>query len=234
MALTPAKQISKPMAATVAVAGFTTAGGTSDTITAALTTVLSTAGNLGVSVPLAVGSATAEGVDTASGFNLAKIYASATGKNYQDGNGNDVYGKVTNAGSAWTLSYFSAPNGVEAAFAIPASASIAFDVPYIFSLSDLPMRAITGTAERHVAPDLAAYGFRAQADVMTVTSANTLSAMSQTFVGPYSQLIVNNQTFTPYGTSPDYTVTGTTVTWSASNVGFALAPGDKVIHFYAY
>jgi len=234
MSLLAAKQIQKFLAGTVGIAGLSTIGGTSDTITTALTTALSSAGNGGVSVPLQVGSSTQEGVDVATGFNLAKIFASATGKNYTDVGGNDVYGKVSVAGSVWTISYFSAPGGAEAAFAMPASASIAFDVPYIFSFADLPLRALTGATERHVAPDLAAYGFRSQADALTVTAANVLSALSQTYAGSFFMLIVNGMVYTPYGSNPPFSVAGSTITWNSSNAGFALATSDDVKAVYSY
>ncbi len=234
MSLLLAKQIGKLLTATVGIAGFATAGGTSDTITTALTTALATAGNGGVSVPLQVGSATQEGVDTAAGFNLAKVFLSASGKTLTDGNGNDVYGKVSVAGAVWSIAYFSAPGGVEAAFAMPAAASIAFDVPYIFSFADLPLRALTAVAERHVGPDLAAYGFRSQGDALTVTAANTLSALSQTAAGTFFLLVVNGLAYTALGSNPPFSVAGTAVTWSAANAGFALMPGDDVKAVYSY
>ena len=232
--LTQAKQIAKFQAAFVGISSFSTAGGSSDAITAALTTALSSAAFSGGSVPLQVGSPTNEGVDTAPGFNTTKIYLTATGKNYTDGNGNDVYGKITFASNAYTLSYFSAPGGTETAFAMPAAASIAFDVPYIFSFADLPLRALTGVSERHVAPDLAAYGFRMQPDALTVTSTNTLSALSQTYVVGMAQLNVNGIIYASWDPSPAFTISGKTVTWNATNAGFPLATTDDVTIAYTY
>lgn len=71
-----AKQINKLLQAWTGISGLSTAGGTSDTITTALTTALNTAGNGGVSVPLQVGSNAQMGVNTSTGFNTTPIYQS--------------------------------------------------------------------------------------------------------------------------------------------------------------
>lgn len=232
--LTPAKQIEKKLQAWVGIAGFATAGGTSDTITSALTTALNTAGNGGVSVPLQVGSASTEGVNTAAGFNLTDVFNGATGQRLTDTNGNDVYAKITNSGSTWTLSYFSAPGGTEAAYTMAASTSINFEVPYIFSFDHLPFTAIAALVDRHIAPDLATFGFRLFAEALTVTAANTLSAITNAATGTVQQLIVNGIVYTSLGSAPPFTVSGKAVTWSASNAGFSLATTDDVKAVYSY
>lgn len=229
----PAKQINYFLEARVGVSGFSSAGGASDTITSALTTALSTASRAGGSVPLQVGSANLEGVDTATGFNLTPIYI-ASGVRLTDTNGNDVYGKITNSGSTWTLSYFSAPSGAEAAYTMAASTSIAFEVPYIFSFADLPLTAITAVTDRHIAPDPANQGMRLQTDALTVTATNTVSALSRTQNGGVFFLYVNGVAYRNVGGSPPVSVSGTVVTWNATNAQFALATTDEVTAFYSY
>lgn len=229
-----AKQIQKFMLAWVGITGFSTAGGTSDTITSALTTALNTAGNGGSAVPLQVGSATQEGVSTAAGFNLTDVYVVSTGDKLVDGAGNEVYAKVSNSGSVWTLSYFSAPNGTETAYTMVASTSISFEIPYVFTFDHLPYTAITAMVSRHIAPDLATFGYRETSEALTVTAANTVSNFTYTPTGAKTQLIVNGVVYMPIGASPPFTVSGKVITWSAANAGFALATTDEVKVAYAY
>lgn len=228
------KQIQKNLQAWVGIAGFTAAGGSSDTITTVLTTALTTAGNGGASVPLQVGSATQMGVNTAAGFNVTPVYAAGTKDVLLDSAGQEVYGKITNAGSAWTLSYFSVVSGTETAFTMPASTAIDFEVPYVFSFDLLPLTAITAALQRHVAPDPSANAGRTQADALTVTATNTLSALSRTYAGPWAMLLVNGVTYANFGPTPPFSVSGTAVTWSAANAGFALATTDEVKVIYGY
>ena len=228
----PAKQINYFLEARVGISGFSSAGGSSDTITSALTTALSTASRSGGSVPLQVGGATQEGVDTAAGYNLTPIYAGPI--RLTDANGNDVYGKITVSGSTWTLSYFSAPNGTETAYTMAASTSIGFEVPYVFSFADLPLTALTATTDRRIAPDPASTGMRLQQDALTVTAANTLSTLSKSATGGVFMLLVNGVAYTTAGTGAPVSVSGTTVTWSATNAGFALATTDDAKAVYSY
>ncbi len=229
-----AKQITKFLQAWVGIAGFSTAGGTSDTITTVLTSALNTAGSGGVSVPLQVGSATQMGVSTTAPFNVTAVFVAGTKDVLLDGNGQEVYAKITNAGSAWTLSYFSVVGTAETAYAMAASTAIDFEVPYIFSLDALPVTAITGATQRHISPDPAAFAGRTQPDALTVTAANTLSALSKTYAGPWAILIVNGVQYTNFGSTPPFSVSGTAVTWSAANAGFPLATTDEVKAIYGY
>lgn len=229
-----AKQINKLLQGWVGVLGLSSAGGTSDTITTALTTALNTAGNGGVSVPLQVGSNAQMGVNTSAGFNTTPIYQGGSKDVYLDAAGQEVYGKLTNSGSTWTLSYFSIVGTTETAFAMPASAAIDFEIPYVFTFDALPMTAITSLVNRHMAPDPSANGQRFQPDALTVTAANTLSALSRAYAGPYAALIVNGVTYTNFGASPPFTVSGMAVTWNAANAGFALATTDEVKAIYGY
>jgi hypothetical protein len=229
-----AKQIEKFLQGWVGIAGLATAGGTSDTITTVLTTALNTAGNGGVSVPLQVGSNAQMGVNTSTGFNTTPIYQGGSKDFYLDANGQEVYGKITVSGSTWTLSYFSIVGTTETAFTMPASAQVDFEVPYVFSFDALPMTAITSLVNRHIAPDPSANGQRFQPDVLTVTAANVVSALSRAYAGPYAMLIVNGVVYTNFGPAAPFSVSGTAVTWSAANAGFPLATSDEVKAIYGY
>jgi hypothetical protein len=69
---------------------------------------------------------------------------------------------------------------------------------------------------------------------VAVTAPNTLAALSQSVTGTMFLLIVNGQTLVSVGGSPPFTVSGTTVTWSATNAGFALQTTDTVVAVYTH
>ena len=238
--LTQAKQIAKFLMAPIGVSGFSTAGGPSDTVTAAITSALNAAADNGGSVPLVAGSGAygsqVEGVITAAGLNLTPIYSSGTKLKYLDGNGSEVYGKFSVSGSTWTLSYFSLVGGAETAFAMPASAMLAYEVPYLFNFDHLPYTALMAIVERHVATAVAltGAGTRLFAEAVAVTSANTLAALTNTATGVLQKLNVNGLIYTNLGSAPPFSIAGKTVTWSAANAGFALAPSDSVSAEYSY
>jgi hypothetical protein len=233
MAIQP-KQIAKLLQAWVGIAGFTAAGGTSDTITSVLTTALGTAGNGGVSVPLQVGSGSQEGVNTSTGFNQTQVFLASNGDRLVDGAGNDVYAKITNSGSVWTLSYFSAPNGTETPYTMVASTVINFEVPYVFTFDHLPYTAIAAMIERHIAPDLATFGYRQTMETLTVTATNTLANAAYAPNGTTALLLVNGVAYTATGAAPPFSYSGKTLTWSAANAGFSLATTDDVKFVYSY
>lgn len=74
---------------------------------------------------------------------------------------------------------------------------------------------------------------RIQTDKLSVTSTNTLSALSATYAGTFFLLIVNGQTLNTVGASPPFTVSGTAVTWSAANAGYNLETTDSVVAVYS-
>lgn len=71
-------------------------------------------------------------------------------------------------------------------------------------------------------------------EALTVTSVNTLSALSNSAVGTLFMLIVNGVVYTTAGGAPPVSVSGTAVTWNATNAGFSLATTDKVIAIYSF
>lgn len=69
---------------------------------------------------------------------------------------------------------------------------------------------------------------------LAVTALNTLAALSSTPAGAYITLVINGMTYTPTGSSPPFSVSSTTVTWSAANAGFSLLTSDIVIAIYTH
>ena len=103
-------------------------------------------------------------------------------------------------------------------------------VPYIFA--NTPGGASIPLS--YLDADFAAVNNKAQIqmEALTITVANTLPALSQTYSGNLFLLIVNGMTFVPAGASPPFSVTGTAVTWLSSTWG--INPGDSVFAVYSY
>ncbi len=238
MSLFRAKQIAKFNSAWVGLTGFAAAGATSDTLTTALTGVLSTAGDGGLPVPLQAAVKTrgsqVMGVLAAAPDNICTLFDGVSGLQIQDANGHDVYGRITVTGAVWTLGYFVAPGGVEAPYAMPAGQVLSIDIPYLFSFDLWPQTAGIGSRTRHAAPDAAAYGWREFSEQLTVTGANALSALTNAPDGRKTTLNVNGVVVPGGGASPAFTVAGKSVTWSAANAGYALDTSDTVFATYTY
>lgn len=231
--LIQAKQINKPMISMVGLGTFTTSATSSDAVTTALTTALNTASSSGGSVPLAVGSNTAEGVSTTTGLNLVQLFvAGSTKQRLVDSNGNDVYGKITQATGIYTVSYFTSPSGVEGVYAFSSPTIVDMEIPYWFSFADLPSNAFIAVTERHVSPDLAGTT-RVQSDTLTPTGVNVLPSLSRTATGVLFDLNING-VIIPAGASTGVSVSGTTVTINATNLGYNVTTTDVVAAFYSY
>lgn len=83
------------------------------------------------------------GIVTTTPNNKVQIRASATQQPFEaTPGGPDVYGRITEAGGAYTLSYFYDDNGVETAFTMPTDVGIDILYPESVDFSDLPFNAI--------------------------------------------------------------------------------------------
>lgn len=227
MTLVQSKQISKIISGSTAIAGFSAAGA-SNNISTVLGTALSTAGSGGVSVPLQPSTGeTVIGVVTSGAANRVEI---------NDGNlftpaGNEVYGRVTETGGVYTLTYYSSVGGTETAYTLPAT-TIKFEFNYRFDFARLPADFAAIASIRIVGQGGGATGATVKVEAIAVTGANTLALLSKTpdFTANVL-LIVNGVVETSLGTA-SFTVSGKTITWNAANSGYALAVADKVFAQY--
>lgn len=230
MSLLQAKQINKQLAAYVRVSGFS-ASGTSDPVTTDITTVLSTAGEGAVSVPLQVADTTNIGVIT-TGNNRVEIYDATTKLKLQDG-GNEIYGRLTESSNVYTLSYFTLVAGVETAYSF-ATTVIDFEFAYKFDFNRLPFASIINVKTRNVSddPSNSGTGGLGIVEVLTVTAPNTLANLTKTPNGGVI-LFVNGQGITSADSPAAFTRSGKELTWSATNAGYALATTDLVVANYS-
>lgn len=228
MTLIQSKQVSKVLAGHIKVSGFSASGGSND-ITTALGTAVASAGNGGVAVPLQVsGNEVTVGVVT-TGNNRAEI----DDGNLDDGNGNEVYGRLTESGGVYTLTYYSLVADTETAYTFGASTSIDFEFGYRFDFSRLPADFAITTAYRIVDPGgKTGGGASLHTELLTVTAADTVSNLAKT---PDSTanviLLINGLAYSTLGNA-DFAVAGKAITWNSGNAGFSIEVNDKVIAQY--
>ena len=224
------KQLNFNLFAPLGVSGFS-ASGVDDVVTAVITTALSTAGRGGVSVPLQVSSSDSVGVITA-GDNRTEIIASATKQRLSDANGNEVYGKLTETGGIYTLSYYSLINGVETAYTMP-STSVDFFFNYCFDANRLPPNFAVALPTRIVNQDpTKGQSASQQIERLTVTALNTVSNLTKTPVSGSLQLIVFGIVHSLADSPTPFSVSGKSITWNAVNAGYDLETSDNVIAEY--
>lgn len=213
-----------------------TASGSSTVVTTPITTVLSTAGDGGVAVPLQVFTTSTVGLVTTGADNVVLIGLNATKKPTADGSGNEVYGRLTEASGVYTVSYFTLVAGTETAYSFGSSTAIDIYFVYQFDLARMPRNAGVSVNARLIQNDPSGIGSGSiiKFEKLTVTALNTLSALT---IAPTSgttiQLIVNGKNENPFGGgSAAFSVSGTAVTWSATNAKYALQTTFDVIAFY--
>jgi hypothetical protein len=220
------KQILKVLAGVVRLGGVSATGGSTN-ITTALGTALSTAGAGGVSVPVQPSVSLGLGLITTGSTNRVEI---------NDGtlfvSGNEVYGRLTETGGVYTVTYFTLVAGVETAHSFGSATTVNLDIPYRFDFARYPTDSPIATAYRIVGGTASAPA-RIQTEPLTVTATNTLSELAFTpDVTANVTLFVNGVAYHSLGTA-DFTVSVKTITWNQTNAGFALGVGEfRVIASY--
>ena len=69
-------------------------------------------------------------------------------------------------------------------------------------------------------------------EALAVTGANALAPLSQTpYPGSFT-ILVNGRGFSSAGSPPDFSVSGTALTWLSTE--YSVSPGDDVIAIYFY
>lgn len=240
MSTIPAKQIIKLLSAFVRANNFS-ASGSSTIVTTPITTALSNVGDGGVSVPLQVATAGTIGVITAAPANRAEIY-NATSKDKISAGDEEVYGRITESGGVYTLSYFTLSNaGIEAAYSFPSATPIDFEFSYRFDFARLPADAITSIQARNISndPALGGAGQTVRRERLTVTGTNTIANLTQTPIDAASvSLIVNGISYDTFGgAAAAFSINLATraITWNpaAPHAQFNIETDDRVIAQYS-
>lgn len=223
--LLQAKQIEKFTYGRMGVINFA-ATGIDDVVTTQITSAASSD-----SVPVQVGSSTAEGFITTGSDNKALIFDTTTKQAIDDGLGNEVYARLTEAAGVYTLSYYSIQGGTETSVDI-GTVSIDFFVNYSYSFKNLPVNVLTRVNSVLVGEDPANQSGRTiRNEKVTVTGTNTLANLAYTPIANSVALYVNGKAETE-GVSEAFTRSGKVLTWSAANAEYTLETTDDVTAHY--
>jgi hypothetical protein len=223
--LLQSKQIEKFQIAKMGVSAFSAAG-TDDVVTTEITTAAGVDG-----VPVQVGSATTEGFITTGANNKAWVLDATTKTTIDDGLGNEVYGRLTEAAGVYTLSYYSIQSGTETAVTLSAT-TIDFFVSYNYSFKNLPNDALIRVNSVVVGEDPSGAGGRPiRNEKITVTALNTLANLAKTPIDNTVALYVNGKAEAE-GASEAFTRVGKVLTWDATDAEYDLETTDDVVAHY--
>lgn len=214
------------------------ANGASNNITSVISTALGTAGRGGLAVPLQASVAEGLGVVTNGSTSRAYVYSAIGQDAFTTGDGEIVYGRVTESSGVYTLSYYTLTDaGQETAYSFSSSTAIDFDFNYRFDAARVPTDAIIRVFLKTVGEGSSAYPLPVT-ELLTVTATNTLSSLSKTPISAANfQLIVENCVYDTFGgsnASVSVNLSTKAVSWNPSSPysNFNIETTDRVIARY--
>lgn len=227
------KQIFKIIACEVRANAFTTTVSTTDIVTTEITTVLGSAGQGGSSVPVQVSpNDNSQGIITTGVNNRVEIWDNTTCLKLQDGDGNEVYGRITEAAGVYTLSYYSKVSGVETAFQMDGR-DIDFTINYRFTFEKFPGDCNLSISSRNVNDDpLGGLNGRCVCEEIAVTAQNDLDDLTYTpSDAGCVKWSVNHLSYCNGGSGPFSTV-GKVASWNPATGQYNLETTDCVCVCY--
>lgn len=172
-----------------------------------------------------------------------KVYLRVAGSGHQitdDVHGASIFARLTETSGAWTLSYFSLVNGTEVPFDFTGHPLVGSNINFrwceVVQAANYKPTSIVYAGEGIDEYDASSASAHLHInDVITITTnGQTALTLSQTPKdGNDVVLVINTAT---YNQPESFTVSGTTVTWTATaaNNGFDLETTDKIVANYAY
>lgn len=231
-----AKQIQRMLASSVLVTPITVALGATDVdITTDLATVLGTAGDNGVAVPVqnhTVGGLL-PGLLVTPNHNRVDVWIAGLETKLATPTGQEVYGRLVDTAGVYTVELFFLDTlGAETAFTTTAAVDLTFAVPYVFSFDLLPFDAFGSVRQLVYQDPSAASSASGKTEVLTVSALNTLSALALPYIaGGNAELNVNGQVV--HISTGCFSIAGTAVTWLPLVAGYDLDTTDSVVATYA-
>jgi len=230
------KQVSRIFAGSIKVTNMSVNSGNSSVVaTSAVTTALTTAGDNSTAVPLVASSGpSVVGVIVTAPLNLVKIWDTTTKMVLSSSAGTEVYGKLTNSGSVYTISFYYLDGaGVEQAHTFSSNQAFDFDFCYRYKFEQIPADFAIAQIVRNIDLDLGGAGTTPFIEILTVTGTNIVSNLSQTPNTSYPILLIVNGLSEPnVGVNASFSVAGVVITWNAANAGYSLATTDVVYAQY--
>ena len=181
------------------------------------------------------GTDTVEGVYTVPPQNVVYMYNADTGKSFQDSSGRQIFARLTEAAGVWTLSYFVLIAGVETAHDFTGSGDVGEPYNYRYcetvQVKDLSPTSVVNNGDNIdeiVASDPNSH--QHEREQFVATAGQTVFNVANTIKFPDAAIL------SIYGISyrigTDFTVSGTTVTWT--DTLFVIDAGDCVYIDYEY
>lgn len=235
MSLIKPKQIDRILSGSIKLLNVSVGSGVNSVIvTSAITSVLATAGNNGVSVPLQTSTNVfTPGVIVTSPINKSEIFDHVTKLPISDVNGNEIYGRIVYSGSDYVLNLHYLNSGTETAYSTTGAITIDFDFVYRFDFNTLPADALVAAVSRNVSLDPKGQGATMILEKLTVIATNSLSTLGNIPSSPNKTILsVNGKEEFTLGAGPAFSLAGATITWNAGNAGYSLETTDVVYAKY--
>lgn len=231
------KQIFKLLAAMVGISNFPATASSSDVVTTALTSALSTAGDNGTAVPLQVYSSVVpdQGVIATGNLNKINVWDTASKERVADGTGKEVYARITAAAGVYTISYFSIDGlGAEQAYTFPSVKNIDIEIPYVFDFVNLPTTAIISLETLNIADDPSQVSSGTKLIVqLTATALNTIPNLPSLPNAIPVKMYVNGQMIDSLaGSGFAVNLANGVITITPSTLGWNIETTDRLIFEY--
>ena len=236
MSLIQRKQLGGLLASRVGAINYNYPAAATSDVTSNITTLLATAGDNGVSVPVQVSTGnTVQGLITVAPGNKILVRRNSDKKPIASIAGDEVYGRLTEAAGVYSLALFTEVAGVETSFVPASPTAIDYYPHYRFTMATLPTDALISTPVSITDdPTVVTTKQENNAELLTVTGLNTLSDLS--FAPDDIQnvvLEVNGQNLDSIG-GLHFTLSGLTITLLPAGIGYNIVPGDRVVARYTY
>ncbi len=231
------KQVQKILTGPIKILGISvTSGNSSVVVTSGITSALTVAGDGNTSVPLQVSSGTTVGgVITSAPLNYTEIWNNTNKDKIETSSGREVYGRLTNASSTYTLNFYYLDNtGAEQPYTFTATTTIDFDFNYRFEFHQAPADIIVSQLSRNVSQDAGGAGSIIRYELLSVTGLNSITALTTTPTSATAvKLFINGKLEDPLGGSPSFTISGgVNITWNSANAGYSVDTTDRVVAEY--
>jgi hypothetical protein len=230
------KQVKKILSGFIKITGLSVgASASSIVVTSQLTSALTVAGDGSTAVPLVASSSQSDnGVAITNSGNKCEIFDNGTKQKLTASGGSEIYGRITFASSAYTLTFYYLDNsGIETGYTFLANSTIDFDFLYRFRFHEFPSDAMVSIISKNVYQDSKGSDSVEITEILAVTATNTLANLSSIPAFPTkTKLFINGKTEVPVGVSPPFTISTNTITWNQTNAGYVLETTDYVAVTY--
>jgi hypothetical protein len=205
--------------------------GSSYNATTSISTILNTAGDGGVSVPLAQFVSYASGPGILTDSTRLQIWGNNKAI-LQDATGNEIYGKLTYSSNTYTLNFYSNIAGSETAYSFAQATNISFAFIYVYDFNRFPSNALTNVGVINLDTTAPQIPIPIQ-ELIAVASTNTITQqLSYTPIAGVT-FIVNNASYPTSSAAPLFTVNSKAITINPNN-GFNVTTTDEVIAKYEH